>query len=91
MAAAFTDPTSMTTAPAASAGAISAASSPRLRTGAARTISAAPRAASAADGAARSMIPSATARSSFSRVRLQATTSVTAPAARAARATEPPI
>ena len=91
IAVALTDPTSMTMAPGSSAGAISAAISPRLRTGVASTTSAAPRAASAAEVAERSMIPSACARSSFSRVRLQATTSVTAPAARAASATEPPI
>ena len=45
------EPTSMTMASGSSAGAISAAISPRLRTGVARTTSAAPRAASAADGA----------------------------------------
>ena len=72
-------------------GAIVGRRSPRLRTGVASTTSAAPRAASAADGAARSMIPSACARSSLSRVRLQATTSLTAPATRAPSATEPPI
>jgi hypothetical protein len=91
IAAAFTLPTSITSAPGSSTGAISAAAPPRLRTGVASTTSAAPRAASAAEEAARSMIPSACARSSFSRVRLHATTSVIAPATRAPSATEPPI
>jgi hypothetical protein len=49
IAAAFTLPTSITSAPGSSTGAISAAAPPRLRTGVASTTSAAPRAASAAE------------------------------------------
>ena len=84
----FTDPTSVTTAPGRSAGAIAAATSPYADTGVPITTRSAPSTAASGASATVSTIPSSRTRSRVARVRANATWCPATPLDVSARASE---